>query len=417
LLWIGLARAVSEWYPKGILKLTRLIQFGLVTSTTLALSGGLSSCTGGDDSHAAEPTAGGVAAGTGAGAQAGAAAGSLAGGGRSAVGQGGAGSSSVTGTAGNSSVTGGAAGSSSGGGGAAQGGVSTSGGSSASGGTAASNGGSVATSGNAGTSSGGLAGSGGSGNVAGTSAGGFGGGGGAPPVIQGGTPGWASRYWDCCKPACGWKDNVPGGSTPVHSCNEANQSLGADYGQANACDGNPAAAYMCGNFGPWAVSDTLAYGFAAVKMGSDYCGKCYQIQFTGSSHTAANDPGSQSLQGKTMIVQAINTGGVDGTQFDLLIPGGGVGDKNACSTQWSGVELGEQYGGFYLACQKAHNFDYASSKSCAAQKCQSAFANKPDFLAGCNFFVNWLGAPDNPNLVFKETTCPAAITQLSGLKR
>jgi hypothetical protein len=45
------------------------------------------------------------------------------------------------------------------------------------------------------------------------------------------------------------------------------------------------------------------------------------------------------------------------------------------------------------------------------------FGSKPDLLTGCNFFVNWLGAPDNPNLVFKETTCPAAITQISGLKR
>jgi Glycosyl hydrolase family 45 len=422
------------------LKLTRLIQLGLVTSTSLGLAGVLGSCTSGDDSLAAEPTAV-TGAGNGSVAQAGSQTGPL-GGGTSSVAQGGSGSTTVT--AGTSSTSGGVT---------AQGGVSSSGGITSGGGTGTSapctnlppnNGDTCAhavqygwcsqawlgescreacgkcSNGTAGTSSGGSAGSSSGGNASGgggNNNGGFGGGGGQPPVIDGGTQGWATRYWDCCKPECGWKEKVPGGSTPVQSCNKADQSLGGNYTQASACDGDQNGAYMCGNFGPWAVSDTLAYGFAAVNMGSGYCGKCYQLQFSGTSHTAQNDPGSQSLKGKSMIVQAINTGGVDGTQFDLLIPGGGVGANNACSAQWSGVELGEQYGGFYLACQKAHNFDYASSKSCAAQKCQSAFANKPDFLAGCNFFVNWLGAPDNPNLVFKETTCPAAITQLSGLKR
>jgi len=433
------------------LKLTRLIQLGLVTSTSLCLTGALSSCTSGDDSPSADPPGTPTSsAGNSSLAQAGAQTGPLGGGGSSSVAQAGSGSGSVT--AGTASTSGGVS---------AEGGVSSGAGTTSSGGAVSApctnlppNNGDTCvhavqygwctqtwlgqscqeacgkcSNGTAGTSSGGSSsagsGSGGSGgsasggnNSAGSgNLGGFGGGGGQPPVIDGGTQGWASRYWDCCKPECGWKEKVPSGSTPVQSCNQADQSLGANYTQASACDGGQNGAYMCGNFGPWAVSDTLAYGFAAVNMGSGYCGKCYQLEFSGSSHTAANDPGSQSLKGKTMIVQAINTGGVDGTQFDILIPGGGVGANNACSAQWSGVDLGEQYGGFYLACQKAHSFDYASSRSCAAQKCQSAFANKPDFLAGCNFFVNWLGAPDNPNLVFKETTCPAAITQLSGLKR
>lgn len=241
------------------------------------------------------------------------------------------------------------------------------------------------------------------------------GGGGQPPVITDGKDGWATRYWDCCKPACGWTGNVPGGAKPVSSCNQADQSMGGNYDAQSACQGG--SAFMCGNFGPWAVSDTLAYGFAAVNQGSDYCGRCYQLQFTGQSHNSGADAGSQSLAGKTMIVQAINTGGVDGTQFDLLIPGGGVGDFNACSTQWGTSDLGEQYGGFFLACQKSNGFDYAKSKACAAAKCQSVFGSKADLLAGCNFFVNWFGAPDNPALKYKEVSCPDAITSLSGLHR
>lgn len=244
------------------------------------------------------------------------------------------------------------------------------------------------------------------------------GGAGAPPVITDGTPGWASRYWDCCKPACGWKGNVPGGSTPVSSCSMTNQSFGGDHDQKSSCpNGNNGSAFMCWNFGPWAVSDNLAYGFAAISKGGDYCGRCYQLQFTGKSHNASVDTGSAGLAGKTMIVQAINNGGVEGNQFDLLIPGGGVGDFNACATQWGTSSLGEQYGGFFLACQKANGFDYAKSKACAAAKCQSVFAGKPDLLASCNWFTGWFGAPDNPALVYKEVTCPAAITSVSGLHR
>ncbi|HET9929384.1 MAG TPA: hypothetical protein VFQ35_01800 [Polyangiaceae bacterium] len=236
-----------------------------------------------------------------------------------------------------------------------------------------------------------------------------------PPRIDGGSPGWASRYWDCCKPACGWKGNVPGGSTPVSSCTAQGQSMGGNYDARNACESG-GSAYMCQDFGPWAVSDTLAYGFAAVSR-SDYCGRCYQLQFTGKSHNATTDAGSASLSNKTMIVQAINNGGVGSDQFDLLIPGGGVGDFDACSSSWGTSSLGERYGGFFLACQKQNGFNHDVSKACAKDKCQSVFANKPDLLRGCLFFTDWFNAPDNPALVFKEVTCPAAITNKSGLKR
>ncbi|MEI8634903.1 hypothetical protein P4S72_28405 [Vibrio sp. PP-XX7] len=44
------------------------------------------------------------------------------------------------------------------------------------------------------------------------------------------------------------------------------------------------------------------------------------------------------MQGKTMIVQALNIGyDVSGGQFDLLVPGGGVGAFNACSAQWGSL--------------------------------------------------------------------------------
>jgi hypothetical protein len=270
-----------------------------------------------------------------------------------------------------------------------------------------------------GMSSGGMSGHGGVSN-GGMSSGGMSGQGGypggvvQPPPLTGGTPGWATRYWDCCKPACGWPQNV-GGRTPIQSCSQDDQPL-SDNKAKNACEGG-GVAYMCHALEPWAVSDTLSYGYAAVSKGSDYCGKCYQLQFTGGSHNSNVDAGSKALLGKTMIVQAINNGGVGGDQFDLLVPGGGVGLLDACSKQWGSTDLGEQYGGFFLACQKSNNFEYEKSKACAKAKCDSVFANKPELRTGCEWFTGWFGAPDNPALTYKEVTCPDAITNNSGLKR
>lgn len=223
-----------------------------------------------------------------------------------------------------------------------------------------------------------------------------------PPPIVGGTAAWASRYWDCCKPACGWSDNVPS-KTAMKSCNQQNQSLGPTA-QGSACQGG--GAYMCWDGAPWAASDTLAYGYAAASGNNYKCGQCYQLQFTGTGRHG-NGPGVTSLNGKTMIVQVVNNGGVASDQFDLLIPGGGVGDFNACSSQWGSSDLGAQYGGFLAGCN--------GDRSCVEQKCQSVFAGKPELLAGCQWFLGWFNMADNPNLVYKEVACPAAITERSGL--
>jgi hypothetical protein len=226
-----------------------------------------------------------------------------------------------------------------------------------------------------------------------------------PTIVSGGMDGWASRYWDCCKPACGWRENVSGGS-PISSCNQQNQSLGGDYGARNACDGG-GNAYMCWTGAPWAVSDTLSYGFAAASGNNYRCGRCYQLQFTGANPRGGG-PGAAALRGKMMIVQVINNGGVAGDQLDILIPGGGVGALNACAMQWGTSDLGGQYGGFLFGCN--------GDTTCVRQKCQTIFAGKPDLLAGCDWFLGWFNAADNPNLVFKQIACPAAITQKSGMQ-
>ena len=258
--------------------------------------------------------------------------------------------------------------------------------------------------GKGGASSGGSGGSSGNGGSAGSATGGM-----APvvhpPAITNGQNAWASRYWDCCKPACGWKGNVRSGGNPMTACNQQNQSLGDDYDARNACE-QGGTAFMCWDGAPWAVSDKLAYGFAAASGSNYVCGRCYQLQFTGSGHDG-NNAGVQALNGKTMIVQVINNGGVANDQFDLLIPGGGVGLLNACSNQWGTSDLGAQYGGFLRGCN--------GDVGCTRNKCQTVFANKPELMAGCDWFLGWYNAADNPNLVYKQIACPEAIKQHSGL--
>jgi hypothetical protein len=257
--------------------------------------------------------------------------------------------------------------------------------------------------------SGGLGGSGGMTGGSGTGGGGSssgypGGGVEPPPDIQGGQNAWASRYWDCCKPACGWTGNT-GGRTPTKSCDKSNNPLG-DNNAKNACESG-GSAYMCWKDTPWAVGDRLSYGFAAASGPNYVCGRCFHIQFTGSSHNGGQDAGTQALAGKSMIVQIINNGGVAQDQFDLLIPGGGVGALNACSDQWGTSDLGAQYGGFLAGCN--------GDRTCVKNKCETVFAGKPDLMEGCDWFLNWFNAADNPNFTYKQIACPQAIKDQSGL--
>jgi hypothetical protein len=234
------------------------------------------------------------------------------------------------------------------------------------------------------------------------------------PPLQGGCTGYASRYWDCCKPHCGWKNNVPGGSNPINSCDMSDNNVG-NADARNSCEAG-GTAFLCHNMVPWAVDDKLSYGFSAVAASSqDICGKCYQLQFSGVSFNAGADPGSTALAGKQMIVQAINVGGDVGSgQFDISIPGGGVGMYNACSQQWGvpASELGGQYGGFLQSCKaQVGRTDHAALKSCVMQSCMNVFEARGlmELAAGCRWFVDWFEVADNPSVSYKEVACPEAL--------
>ena len=116
--------------------------------------------------------------------------------------------------------------------------------------------------------------------------------------------GTTTRYWDCCKPSCSWPGKASSGA--VGACDVHDQPL-TDVNAKSGCEGG--SAYMCSSQSPWAVSDSLAYGFTAVSGSNPTCCQCYQLTFT-----------SGPVSGKKMIVQATNTGGdVGATQFDLAV--------------------------------------------------------------------------------------------------
>lgn len=200
--------------------------------------------------------------------------------------------------------------------------------------------------------------------------------------------GKTTRYWDCCKPSCGW----PGKADvlqPVQSCN-ANGSKLTDPNVVNGC-GDGGAAFTCTDNQPWAVDENLAYGFAAVSIAgsseAQWCCECYELTFT-----------SGPVSGKKMVVQATNTGGDLGeNHFDLLMPGGGVGIFNGCPAQFGSWNGGAQYGG-------------------VSDRSQCDGLPEP-VRQGCNWRFDWFMNADNPTMTFAKTTCPIELVQKSGCLR
>jgi hypothetical protein len=73
----------------------------------------------------------------------------------------------------------------------------------------------------------------------------------------------------------------------------------------------------------------------------------------------------------------------------------------------AGQQILPQFGGLFAECN--------DNVQCTQQKCNTVFAGKPDLLAGCNWFLGWFTAADNPNINFKQVTCPSQLTQKSGM--
>jgi len=225
-------------------------------------------------------------------------------------------------------------------------------------------------------------------------------------TVSGGS-GFTTRYWDSCKPSCAWAANASQSTNgAAMTCNVSGSKL-TGQNDKNACESG-GTGYTCANQFPWAINDNLAYGFAASHTNGD-CGKCYLLQFTDNGEGG----NSATIIGKKMVVMISNIGGdVSGTQFDLMIPGGGVGMYNAFSSQlksngFSGEpSLGQQYGGFRATC--------GNNVSCIRDMCTAAFGSnssgvRGDFMKGCQWYIDWFKISNNPKFNSKQITCPPSL--------
>jgi len=215
------------------------------------------------------------------------------------------------------------------------------------------------------------------------------------PTAPGTETSKVTHYWDACKPSCSWSGK---GGLQANSCDINGKNIGHNDNDKSSCDGGNA--FMCINNAPWKVGN-VSFGYVAAAVGS--CGDCYQFDFP---------------NGQVMVVMANNHGDIhEGAKFDLMVPGGGVGDFNALTRQLqqiggvSNPDMGERYGGFRGACGWSYS---ASAANCVKQKCESVFANIPVLKEGCLWYVNTLGTDEaswnNPTVRYKKVTCPKELT-------
>jgi hypothetical protein len=266
--------------------------------------------------------------------------------------------------------------------------------------------------------------------------------------------GWNTRYWDACKPHCSWLKESDNDKTRADiSSNEAYQST---FGTARNCnihdvevptftlgnvtkswfgyegtrsacgDEKEKGVFTCTDMAPIAVNDTLAYAYVAGTADSR-CGKCYHLQYDGhfKDEFEQNPPKAthKALKGKHLVVMASNIGNdvaggnanLPAGQFDLMVPGGGVGAFDALSTQvnkGAGFNWGAGFGGFLTECQKNTNCGTEGSldcyQTCVKDMCDAAFADAglPNLLRGCHWFADWYMAADNPTYYIEEVECP-----------
>ncbi|KAF2431620.1 glycoside hydrolase, partial [Tothia fuscella] len=203
--------------------------------------------------------------------------------------------------------------------------------------------------------------------------------------------GYVTHYWDCCKPSCAWPNHAPV-TNPVQICDINDHKISDQLAGAGCTDADNGKAYMCSNQTPWATDDFFSFGFAAVNIvgqsDKDYCCSCYSLTFT-----------SGKIKGKKMIVQATNTGfDLNANQFDIAVPGGGVGNFNGCWKQWNGAPTGDQFGGF-------HN----------RWECDAL----PDaFKWPCYWRFDWYQNADGyPTVDYVEVPCPQQLIDRSGCWR
>jgi hypothetical protein len=305
------------------------------------------------------------------------------------------------------------------------------------------------------------------------------------PGVEKNNPGGVTRYWDGCKPSCAYVAEVckstggrcinnkfpnpygvgrvcdiNGNQIPLHYRQPPEAQTHAVFlGTPNACQphdiadwqksgtyaelkalnpnfptGIKSAGYVCSaDQIPYAVNDTLAYAFVASEAG---CGKCFQLQFRPEFiYDVAPRPPHTAIAGKTLIVMVSNFGVKEGS-FDIMIPGGGVGNNKILletldlpkNRVGESDFLGRESGGLLAECTFGtrdstksfaeldigfvgsgggiERYSLEDVKECLRAKCNRTFKNYPALRDGCLWHANWFEAVDNPEAYYREVECP-----------
>jgi hypothetical protein len=231
-----------------------------------------------------------------------------------------------------------------------------------------------------------------------------------------------TTFFDGCKPSCAWPGNIMQeiARGPVFTCaNTFDEGTGQQLrnpesnpnlknvcagGGTNPTDPNGSVAYSCVDRQPWTDSSTgQNYAFAA-RNSLDSCCKCYKLTFLDVSIGRDGSPCSPDcskyrgeLQGESLVIQVINTGGdLAAAQFDIMIPGFGFGIFDGVTQGVNGPGLfqgsdpalwGQRYGGL----------DQEGREAC-------------DLLpepvrAGCRWQFDQFLNSDNPGVTYERVSC------------
>lgn len=224
--------------------------------------------------------------------------------------------------------------------------------------------------------------------------------------------GFASRYWDCCKPSCAWN----GGN--ARQCSNKGETIYGD--QNSSCNGG--SSFACTDQAPFTIEgcDTYGFAFAAVpSRDGGKCGKCFELTPISAKMcwyengnkvcNSNNNVNKFKLSGRKLIVMANNIGDDVGQgQFDVMIPGGGAGKFNGCSAMGWGSQ-GETYGGLLSSCQNEYAGSTASWAKCLTERCNKSFANDTKARNGCLFLADFMFAANNPEIEYREVECPEVL--------
>ena len=221
------------------------------------------------------------------------------------------------------------------------------------------------------------------------------------------SPGFTTRYWDCCKPSCSWNHGS-------RSCDKNQEVEEIPFITSICAGGGVGSSSTCLSQIPFTIDGCPDMGFAFAATpgnpgGNDNCGKCFEFTFTGEGHWKTT-PQTQALIGKKLVVMTTNIGyDVEEGQFDILTPGGGVGLFNGCDHLFGTANMGVQYGGLLTECLDVKKAD--DVVECLKEGCQNAFKNVPLALEGCLWHVNFMEAADNPSMTFEEIECPDVLKE------